>query len=153
ALFTALSGAWISTADRTSSTGNKTLKSLLDPGNTGQMQVSGVATQPITLTASSSFANTGDQITLTWNAASGTSCTAWGGASGDGWAGARAASGSIELTNVIGGTVTYSLNCLIGQQIGAGSVAVSWSYVAPYVIFTGGSQGPLTLGVSAGMTW
>jgi hypothetical protein len=153
ALFTALSGAWTSTADHTSSTGSKTLKSLLDPASTDQMQLPGIATQPITLTASSTFANTGDSITLTWNAAGATSCTAWGGSAGDGWAGTKAASGSMQLTDLIGGTATYSLNCLIGKQLGAGSVAISWNYVAPYVIFTGASQSPLTLGVSTQMTW
>ena len=153
AQFTALSGAWNSTADRTSSTGSKTLKSLLDPASTGQMQLPGIATQPITLTASSAFANTGDSITLTWNATGATSCTAWGGSAGDGWAGTKAASGSIQLTDLIGGTATYSLNCLIGNQLGAGNVAVSWNYVAPYVIFTGPSQSPLTLGGTTAMTW
>jgi hypothetical protein len=153
ALFTALSGAWTSTADRTSSTGSKTLKSLLDPGGTGQMEASGIATQPITVTASSTFANTGDPITLTWNAAGAASCTAWGGTSGDGWAGTQAASGSIQLTGLIGGTATYSLNCLIGKQIGAGSVTIGWNYVAPYVSLSGGSPGPLTLGVGSQLSW
>ena len=153
ALFTALSGAWTSTADRTSSTGSKTLKSLLDPSGTGQLQITGIPTQPISLTSSATDANTRDPITLTWDVAGATSCTASGGDSGDGWAGARAASGSVQLTSVTGGTITYSLNCLIGQQIGAGSVAVNWNYVAPYLIFTGGSPGPLTLGASTEMNW
>ena len=153
ALFTALSGAWTSTADRTSSTSDKTLKSLLDPADTGQMQLPGIATQPITLTASSTFANTGDSITLTWNAAGAASCTAWGGSAGDGWAGTKAPSGSTQLTDVIGGTATYSMDCSIGKQLGAASVAISWDYVAPYVNFSGGSQSPITLGVSTQMSW
>jgi hypothetical protein len=153
ALFTALSGAWTSTADRTSSTGSKTLKSLLDPAGTGQMQLPGIATQPITLTASNTSANTGDSITLTWNAAGATSCTAWGGSAGDGWAGTKVASGSIQLTDLTGGTVTYSLNCSIGSQLGAASVAISWNYIAPYVTFTGASQYPITLGVTTQMSW
>jgi hypothetical protein len=153
ALFTALSGAWTSTADRTSSTGNKTLKSVLDPASTGQLQLPGIATQPIILTASSTFANTGDSITLTWNATGATSCTAWGGSTGDGWAGTKATSGSVQLTDLIGGTATYALNCLIGKQLGAASVAISWNYIAPFVIFTGASQYPITLGVTTQMSW
>jgi lysyl endopeptidase len=153
ALFTALSGAWTSTADRTSSTGNKTLKSLLDPVSTGQIRLPGIATQPITLTASSTFANTGDLITLTWNAAGATSCSAWGGSPGDDWAGTKAASGSMQITDLIGGTAIYSLNCLIDKQLGAGSAAISWNYVAPYVDFSGASQSPLTLGVTTQMSW
>ena len=153
ALFTALSGAWTSTADRTSSTGSKTLKSLLDSSSTGQMQLPGIATQPITLTASSTFANTGDPITLTWNAAGATSCTAWGGSAGDGWAGIQLASGSIQLTDLSGGTATYSLNCSIGKQLGAGSVNVNWNFVAPTVQFSGPVQAPLTLGATTQMSW
>jgi hypothetical protein len=153
ALFTALSGVWTSTADRTSSTGNKTLKSLLDPGNTGQVAVAGIATQPITLTASNSFGNTGDPITLTWNAPGATSCVAWGGASGDGWAGTRAASGSLQVTNLTGGTATYALSCQIGNQIGAGSVTIGWNFVTPFVDFSGASQAPLTLGAAAQLNW
>ena len=153
ALFTALSGAWTSTVDRTSSTGNTTLKSLLDPDNTGQVSVPGIATQPITLTASSAFGNTGDPITLTWSAAGATSCTAWGGTSGDGWAGTRIASGSLQLTNQIGGTVTYAMSCQMGNQIGEGSVTVGWNYVAPYVDFTGSSQAPIALGATTSFNW
>jgi hypothetical protein len=153
ALFTAVSGVWTSTADRTSSTSNTTLKSLLDPGNTGEVAVPGIATQPITLSASSAYGNTGDPITLVWNAAGATSCTAWGGTSGDGWAGTQAASGSLQLTNLIGGTVTYALSCRIGNQIGAGSVTIGWNYVTPYVDFTGSSQAPLTLGATTSFNW
>jgi hypothetical protein len=153
ALFTALSGAWTSTADRTSSTGTKTLQSVLDPVSTGQMQISGIATLPITVTASNTSPSSSDPITLTWNAAGATSCTAWGGTAGDGWAGAQAASAALVLSNPSGGTVTYSLSCRIGQEIGAGSVVVNWDYLPPYLDFTGGSQAPLTLEVSAAMSW
>ena len=153
ALFTALSGVWTSTADRTSSTGSQTLKSVLDPGNTGQAAVAGIATQPITFTASNSFGNTGDPITLTWNAAGATSCIAWGGASGDGWAGTQSASGSLQITNLSGGTVTYALSCRIGNQIGAGSVTIGWNFVTPYVDFSGPIQAPLTLGAATQINW
>jgi hypothetical protein len=153
ALFTALSGVWNSTADRTSSTSNKTLKSVLDPGNTGQVAVAGTATQPISFTASNTFGNSGDPITLTWNAAGAASCIAWGGTSGDGWAGTRAAVGSLQLTNLNGGTVTYALSCQIGNLIGAGSVTIGWNFVTPYVDFSGASQAPLTLGAATQLNW
>ena len=153
ALFTAVSGVWTSTADRTSSTPGKTLKMFLDPGATGQMSIPGLATQPITLTASSTFANTGDLITLSWNAAGAQSCTAWGGTPADGWAGAQAASGSVTLTSVVGGSVAYSLNCVIGNQIGAGTVSVSWNYIQPLTNLTGGSPGPLVLGATTNFNW
>ncbi|HEY8053256.1 MAG TPA: hypothetical protein VIE42_10695, partial [Steroidobacteraceae bacterium] len=153
ALFTALSGVWTSSADRTSSTPNKTLKALLDSAATGQMTTPGLATQPITLTASSTFANDGNAITLSWNAAGAQSCTAWGGSTGDGWAGAVAASGSVKVTGQVGGSVTYSLNCLIGNQIGAGTVTVTWDYIAPVTNLSGGSPDPIVLGATTAFNW
>jgi hypothetical protein len=153
ALFTALSANWTSTADRTSSTGNKTLKSLLDPAATGQTSLPGLATTPINFTTSSSFANTGDIITLTWSAAGASSCTAWGGASGDGWAGTKAASGSLQVTNQSGGVVVYSLSCLMGTEIGSGYTSVSWNYVQPTTNLTGTPAAALTLGASSQFNW
>lgn len=153
ALFTALSGVWSSTADRTSSTGNKTLKSILDPGATGQMTMTGISTQPIALTASATDADTRSLITLSWSVAGATSCTASGGSPGDGWAGTQAASGSLQVTNVVGGNVTYALNCLVGALLASGNVTVSWDYIAPYLDFTGSSAGPLTLGATTSFNW
>lgn len=153
ALFTALSGVWASTADRTSSTGNKTLRSILDPGATGQMTMTGIATQPIALTASATAAATGTFITLSWTVAGATSCTASGGSPGDGWAGVQAASGSLQVTDLIGGNLIYVLNCLVGSQLASGNATVSWDYIAPFLVFTGGAAGPLTLGATAAFNW
>ncbi|MGB6487379.1 MAG: hypothetical protein WBE91_10890 [Steroidobacteraceae bacterium] len=153
ALFTAVSGVWTSTADPTSSTATRTLKSLLDPGSTGQLTISGVAKQPITLTASTSFANTGTAVTLTWNVQGAESCTAWGGVSGDGWAGAEPASGSVQLTEAAGGPVNYSLSCQVAGQIGSGTATVTWNYIEPLVNLTGGSSGPQMLGATTTLNW
>jgi hypothetical protein len=153
ALFTALSGAWTSTADSTSSTGSTTLKALLDPGGTGALTLPGIATQPITLTTSDAFADSGDLITLTWSAAGAASCTATGGSAGDGWSGVQPPSGSLQLTDLPGGTVTYVLHCLIGKAIGAASVTVGWDYFPPSVSLTGGSQSPITLGAATQLAW
>jgi hypothetical protein len=153
ALFTALSGVWTSTADRTSSTGNKTLRSILDPGATGQMTMTGISTQPIALTASTTAAATGAFVTLSWSVTGATSCTASGGSVGDGWAGPQAASGTLQVTDFAGGNVLYVLNCLVGSQLATGNVAVSWDYIAPYLVLTGGAPGPITLGTTAGFNW
>ena len=152
-LFTSLSGAWTSTADRTSSTPNATLKSLLDPDATGQVTAQGMATQPITVTASATGANSGDLVTVSWNAPGAQSCTASGGTNGDGWAGVQPASGSVQLTDAGWGLVTYSLNCVIGSQIGAGSVSVNWDYNQPYTGLTGGNSYPLQVGTAVSMNW
>src|SRR4029077_8645 len=119
----------------------------------GQMTTPGMATRPITLSASSTSANTGDPITLSWNVAGAQSCSAWGGTSGDGWAGARAASGSLQLTSDVGGTVNYSLDCIVGNQIAAGTAAVDWNYIHPVTNLTGGSSGPLLLAATTGLNW
>jgi hypothetical protein len=153
ALFTALSGVWSSTTDRTSSTGATTLKSELDPAATGQLTNTGLSTTAISLTASSSFANSGDLVTLTWNAAGAESCTARGGLAGDGWAGAHAASGSLQVTNVADGAVNYSLSCLIGNEVGNGVVTVTWNLVTPLTNLTGQPPGPWTLGTQTQFNW
>jgi hypothetical protein len=153
ALFTALSGVWSSTADPTSSTGPKTLKSVLDPAATGQLTNAGIGTTTFTLTASSSFANSGDPVTLTWNAPGAESCTARGGVSGDGWAGARAASGSVQVTNQAAGTVNYALSCLIGNEIGNGAATVTWNFVAPLTNLSGQPPGPWVLGEQTQFNW
>ena len=153
ALFTALSGVWTSTADRTSSTGSRTLKSVLDPNGTGQMTIAGLSTQLLSITASQSNANTGDIVTLSWNAPGAEICTAWGGATGDGWAGAQPASGSVQVTNAAGGTVNYSLACRTGGQIAAGTVAVNWNYVQPLTNLTGGTWVPMMLGATTAFNW
>jgi hypothetical protein len=153
ALFTSLSGAWTSGADRSSSTPNSTLKSLLDPEGTGQLVTPGMATQPITVTASASGANSGDLVTVSWDASGATACTAWGGSSGDGWAGPQPASGSVQLSNAGGGAVTYSLDCTIGNKIGAGGVSVNWNYLQPRTGLTGGNSYPLQVGSPVSISW
>jgi hypothetical protein len=153
ALFTALSGIWTSTADQTSSTGAKTLQSILDPTDTGHMTLTGLSTQQITLTASQSNANTGNPVTLSWSVQGAQSCTAWGGATGDGWVGVQPVQGSFQATDVTGGTVNYSLSCLIGNALALGTVAVNWDYIAPVTNLTGASVGPMILGDTAVLNW
>lgn len=153
ALFTALSGVWTSTADATSSTGSKTLKALLDPGSTGQLTTATLAIQPMTLMASGAYANTGDPVTLSWSAQGATSCVAWGGTPGDGWAGAQPASGSIQVTNQTGGAIAYSLYCAIGDQVAEGNTTVNWNYIAPYVTLSPTTIGPMAPGATTAFNW
>lgn len=149
ALFTALSGVFASTADRTSSTGAKTLQSFLDPAGTGALTTDGLATSPVTLTASETNANTGDLITLSWDVPGAQSCTALGGSTGDGWTGSLPASGSQQVGNSSGGTVTYSLGCQLDTgQIGSGNATVVWDYIPPTV-----SVMAPTLPVMLGSQW
>jgi hypothetical protein len=153
ALFTALSGVWTSTADPSSATGSKTLRSLLDPNATGQKTLGGLATQPFTLSASSAFANTGDPVTLTWDVPGGVSCTARGGSTGDGWAGPQPATGSMQVTNAAGGVATYSMNCRVGNGIASGAATVTWDFIQPLTNLTGGASVPLMLGATWNLNW
>lgn len=131
AQYTALSGVWTSTADATSSTGNVTLQSVLDPTNTGKMVMDGFSLMPMTLTADTSFVRTDQQLTLTWNVPDARSCTASGGQTGDGWAGARSPSGSLQVSSSTGGHVDYRLSCKNADHVGSAAVGVDWTYVQP----------------------
>jgi hypothetical protein len=153
ALFTSLSGIWTSTADATSSTPTRTMKSLLDPDSSGQLNIIGLPTQPLTIAADKTSATTGDSLTLTWSASGATSCNAWGGESGDGWAGTQPASGSLTLGNQRGGTVTYALSCRAAAGLLQGSAAVSWNYNPPVVSLSGLGPSAFVLGTQAQINW
>jgi hypothetical protein len=153
ALFTALSGVWTSAADRTSSTGSRTLKSFLDPQSTGQLTTTGIGTEPITLTTSASSSNTGSPVTLSWSAPGAQSCMASGGMPGDDWSGVQPASGSLQLTSQQGGTIDYSIFCVIAGQLGSGTVAVAWDYIAPTTGLSGGPVYPSSVGSTRNISW
>jgi hypothetical protein len=149
AQYTSLASVWNSTADTTSSTGAATLQSTLDSAQSGKLVIDGVGLLPITLTsdqtASSVF--TGDPLTLSWTAPGAQSCTASGGVSGDGWSGSQAASGSLQLTEQAGGSISYTLSCTGAGLVGSATVVDYWQFVPAYVAFTG-----TQLQVAAGST-
>jgi hypothetical protein len=131
--FTALSSVWDSTADTTSSTGAVTLKSALDPGNTGTLVMRSAPAALISFTASSYSLAVGQSVQLSWSTTpAATQCTASGGESGDGWGGTVAAASTQTLTADVSGAATYSLSCRIsgGRDVSA-SVTISWSPPAP----------------------
>jgi hypothetical protein len=133
--FTALASIWNSTADTTSTTGGKTLKSVLDPGDTGTVVVASMPAEVITFSASPETLSAGAPVQLTWSAPGATQCTAGGGVYLDGWSGPLAVSGTQSLTETAPGIVTYTLSCTYaGGRNGAASVTVSW--IGPYVLVT-----------------
>jgi hypothetical protein len=132
--FTALAAVWNSTSDTSSSTGTATLKSVLDPANSGSKIVSSTPAASLNFTASSYSLTDGDMLTLNWNVPGATACTATGGANGDGWPGSLPAAGSITLTEAFGGPVKYSLTCVLsGNRQVTTSVLVNWYGSAPFV--------------------
>jgi hypothetical protein len=110
--FTALSAVWSSTADTTSSTGSATLKSVLDPANTGTLVVRTISSETIIFSVSPENPSLGQPAVLTWSAPYAVQCTASGGVTGDGWTGTLAASGSRSVTETgAGGYISYTLSC------------------------------------------
>lgn len=131
--FTSLAAVWNSTADGTSSTGNVTLKSVLDPANTGTRVVASVPAASIQFTADTYSLQIGQPLRLSWNTVPvATQCAAAGGLSGDGWSGAQGGDASLQLTESVPGIVNYSLNCqLDGNRRVSATVSVTWGTPAP----------------------
>jgi hypothetical protein len=157
ASYTALSSVWNSTADTTSGTGAATLKSLLDPTNTGNLVSGGFGKLAVTLTATPvdpqvTQIETGQMLNLTWNAPGAQSCTASGGSSGDGWAGTQVASGTFTLTENTGGATTYSILCTAGDLVGSATVTVNWQ-VPPLSVSLGGSGPTAAAGRMVLLQW
>jgi lysyl endopeptidase len=142
--FTALSAVWNSTVDTTSTTGSATIKSVLDPGNTGTLVTTSTPVVSIQLSASAELSSEENPVALTWNAPTATQCSASGGVSGDGWSGQLAASGTLSLTETTSAYVTYTLSCSYpGGQTAKSAITVDWlgptpnvQLIVPYAVWT-----------------
>ncbi|HVP32486.1 MAG TPA: hypothetical protein VMT09_02460 [Steroidobacteraceae bacterium] len=144
ALFTSLAAIWNSTADATSTTGAATLKSVLDPANSGMLVV---ASQPALVIEFSGFYTdiftVGTPEVIGWTAANATQCTASGGVAGDGWTGTLPASGTITVNESAAGTVTYTLTCTFpGGRTATASETFQWvlnpqvQFNTPFTVWT-----------------
>jgi hypothetical protein len=150
--FTSLAAVWNSTADPTLGSSERTLKSFLDPGNTGTLIVASIAANHLNFTASSHSLTDGDSLILNWDGVGATQCLANGGANSDGWSGTLPGSGSQTLTETFGGTVSYGLSC----QLGGGRVVnavleVFWYGGVPTVFLD--SFSIVWTGANATLTW
>jgi lysyl endopeptidase len=142
--FTSLAAVWNSTADTSSSTGNVTIKSALDPNNTGTLVTASGAVQSVSFSASVPSSPEGQNVQFVWNAPGATACTASGGIAGDGWSGPLAASGTRSLTESSAGPTPYNLSCVFpGGRTAKTSTSVYWlgptplvQLVAPYAVWT-----------------
>ena len=93
--FTSLAAVWNSTADATSSTGGTTLRSVLDPGNTGSVVVpsrpveivadNGPAPPAPRITFNPASVAAGESFAVAWSASNATNCTLSGGVPGGAW--------------------------------------------------------------------
>jgi hypothetical protein len=136
--FTQLAAVWDSVADTTSSTLPATLQSVLDPQDTGTKVVSSIAAATVSFSASSYSLSVQSPITLTWNAAGATQCTAGGGQTGDGWQGTLAASGTQQVTESVATEVLYTIACQLsgGRTVNA-SLTITWGNPQPQLNFAG----------------
>lgn len=139
------SGAWSGTVAVsgtrivTSSAAGTFTYTLTCNGVAGSASVVVAAAAPVP-TVSLSFAPAsvpaGQASTLAWSTTNATSCTASGA-----WAGNRATSGSLAITQTIAGTYTYGLNCTGAGGSASGSVALGVTdltgNVAPVVVDSG----------------
>ncbi len=130
--FTSLAAVWKSTADTTSKTGNATLQSVLDPGNTGTLVTASVPVANIQLNTSTFISTLGTPLDLTWSAPNATQCNASGGIAGDGWTGQLPASGVQSVMETTSTFVTYLLSCTYpAGQTAKTTVTIDWVGLTP----------------------
>lgn len=132
--FTSLAAVWTSTADTTSSTGGRTLQSVLDPGNSGSLVVPGKPVEMVTnnaapppapqITFSLATVTAGQSFTAGWSAANAANCTLTGGIPGGTWGGSAQSFPPTGSTTESGpaGHYTFGLIC---QSVEANGLAVS----------------------------
>lgn len=150
--FTSLAAVWNSTADTTSTTGTTTLKSVLDPAGSGTTIVSSTPAVNLNFAASATNPQDGDPIVLSWHAANASQCTASSGANGDGWTGTLPASGTVTVTEAVGGPVSYGLTCqFAGDKHITATLTVQWYGSVPTVNLE--TIGFRWTGAPATLTW
>ena len=136
--FTALAAVWNTVSDTTSATGMTTIRSVLDPANTGTLTTPSAPAAAVSLGASAGAQVYGQPLTLTWSASGASQCTPSGGLAGDGWTGSLAAAGALTLTeDSSAATTTYTLVCsYAGNRTARAAVTVIWEGPAPVVTLT-----------------
>jgi hypothetical protein len=135
--FTSLAAIWNSTADATSTTGTATMKSVLDPANTGTTVVAAAAAPSLNFSSSFSAQTQGLTVPLSWTANGAIGCTAGGGVTGDGWTGSLPASGTQSVSDPNTGSVTYTIGCTYpGGRAAHAAVTISWRAPNPTATLT-----------------
>ena len=119
-------------------------------GMISTVNLSGIGTFQVALTASTSSVTAGVPITLTWSSAPGAPCTASGGGSGDNWNGTLAASGTQSVSEASAGTYNYAMNC-VAQGVSA-SATVAVAVTVPTVTLSA-TPTSITVGKSVTLTW
>jgi hypothetical protein len=87
----------------------------------------------LTLTASPTQAPVRTSVTLTWSSQNANNCVATGGVTGDGWAGARPASGQASVTATVAGSTQYAMRCTAFPLSADAQVSVLYDPAPPTV--------------------
>ena len=155
AYFTSLARTWRSAADVTSTTGQKTLASVLDPDNSGLVTIPGASgLAALTLKANIGFVLVNSSVQLQWDAGNATSCTASGGNSGDGWAGSRPTVGTAMVTSATAATTTYTIDCTYPSgRTDRSNVDVTYNPPQPIARFVGFSRSIVWVGAPLALSW
>jgi len=90
-------------------------------------QVDPHPTPSVTLTADKSKQTVGGSIMLNWNSQNADTCTASGGANGDGWSGDLSLSGSMRITESSAGSITYGITCTGAPPAATAQTTVSFA--------------------------
>lgn len=123
-----------------------------------QVTVTGSLT---TLTASAANTPVNTPVVLSWSSPPNTtSCTASGGSSGDGWAGALAVNGTKNVTSTSAATVIYTVTCNFGYGPSQAQTQVTYTSVnaseppvpTPTATLTAGATN-VTVGSSVTLSW
>ena len=152
--YNAFSAVWDSIADTTSTTNPRTLRSVLDPDNTGRTVVDGfelLKGASISTNAGNVF--TGNPLTVTWNAPGATSCTAEGGRPDDGWGGSVATSGSTQVTEEEGGDVEYAIRCTDGLRKTYAKMRMNWTETTPNAPLFANPSHDVVIGSRSRFSW
>jgi len=121
-------------------------------GTNYSVTLSGVAPITATLTSGSATATVGSQITLTWAASPGSTCTASTDV-GSNFTGSIAASGTKSFTESAAGAVSYGIHCTApGTTQVDRLTTVTWSW-PPVTTTLAAAPTTITAGDSATLTW
>ena len=134
AFFTQLGQLWDNTSDSSSSTGSATLKSVLDPQNTGTLVIAGAPAKAFVRLYISPYDTIGVGAFPSWSAQGATSCVATGGRAGDGWMGPLMPGGPTpQINETSEGAVTYGITCTFNDgHTSSAHQTVQWQLPSPF---------------------
>ena len=148
--FTSLAAVWNSTADPTGTA--TTLRSVLDPQDSGILHMGTAPAASMSLTSSLESIEVGSSVLLSWNAAGASGCLASGGVGGDGWSGTHGGSGSLSVTESTPASTRYLMTCMLpaGRTVSA-SISVVWG--PPHAIISFAAPATVWAGRPASLSW